>query len=81
MTGFTVVYDANVLYPAPLREHPDDFLVYQFDLNKAAICNAVRLQRSTLKNPPKSASELLNTFASLQLPAIVERLRDFQELL
>src|SRR5438046_1599800 len=24
-------------------QHPDDFLVYQFDLNRAAICNAVRL--------------------------------------
>ena len=62
-------------------QHPDEFLVYQFDLNKAAICNAVRLQRASLKNPPKSAQELLDTFASLQLPTIVERLRGFQELL
>lgn len=62
-------------------QHPDEFLVHQFDLNEAAICNAVRLQRAMLKNPPKSVQEMLDTFASLQLPAIVERLRQFQDLL
>lgn len=62
-------------------QHPDDFLVYQFDLNRAAICTAVRLQRATLKKPPKSVTELLDTFASLQLLSLVERLRPFQHLL
>ena len=62
-------------------QHPDDFLVFQLDLNKAAICNAVRQQRQTLKNPPMSISELLDTFASQRLPMFVERLRDFQDLL
>lgn len=62
-------------------QHPDEFLAYQFDLNKAAVCKAVQLQRSTLKNPQKTVQELLDTFTSLQLPTIVERLRRFQELL
>jgi predicted nucleic acid-binding protein len=75
-------FPAEALDPFGIEaQHPDEFLVYQFDLNKAAICNAVRLQRASLKHPPKSAQELLDTFASLQLPTIVERLRDFQELL
>jgi len=62
-------------------QHPDDFLVYQFDLNRAAICNAVRLQRAALKNPPKSVQELLDIFVSQQLPTFVGRVRPFQDLL
>ena len=62
-------------------QHPDDFLVHQFDLNEADVCNAVRLQRAKLKNPTKSVQDLLDTFASLQLPAIVERLRQFHDLI
>lgn len=62
-------------------QHPDEFLVFQFDLNRAAICNAVRLQRQSLKNPRKSVAQLLETLAAQQLPMFVERLRAFQELL
>lgn len=75
-------FPADVLDPYGIEaQHPDDFMVYQFDLNKAAICNAVRLQRASLKNPPKSVQELLDTFAAQQLPTFVERLRQFQDLL
>lgn len=75
-------FPAEVLDPYGIEaQHPDDFLVYQFDLYKAAVCNAVRLQRATLKNPPRSAQELLHTFAALQLPTIVERVRQFHDLL
>jgi predicted nucleic acid-binding protein len=71
-----------VLEPVGIEpQHPYDFLVYQFDLKKAAVCKAVRLQREALKNPPKSVRELLDTFLSLQLPTFVERLRQFQEFL
>jgi hypothetical protein len=75
-------FPAETLEPFGIdAQHPDEFLGYQFDLNRAAICNAVKLQRARLKNPPKSAVEMLDTFASLQLPTIVERLREFQDLL
>lgn len=75
-------FPADALDPYGIEaQHPDDFLVYQFDLNKAAICNAVRLQRASLKNPAKSVQELLDTFAAQQLPTFVERLRQFQDLL
>jgi len=75
-------FPADALDPFGIEaQHPDDFLVHQFDLNRAAVCNAVRLQRASLKNPPISVEELLDTFASLQLSAIVKRLRQFQELL
>lgn len=75
-------FPAEILEPFGIdAQHPDEFLVYQFDLNKAAICNAVKLQRAMLKNPAKSVQDLLDTFSSLQLPTIVERLRQFQDLL
>jgi predicted nucleic acid-binding protein len=75
-------FPADALEPFGIEaQHPDEFLVYQFDLNRAAICNAVKLQRATPKNPAKSVRELLDTFASLQLPTIVERLRQFEDLL
>ncbi len=75
-------FPAEVLDPFGIEaQHPDEFLVYQFDLNKAAVCNAVRLQRAALKSPPKSVQVLLDTFESQQLPTFVERLRQFQSLL
>ena len=75
-------FPAEVLDPFGIEaQHPDEFLVYQFDLNKAAVCNAGRLQRAALKSPPKSVQVLLDTFESQQLPTFVERLRQFQSLL
>ena len=75
-------FPAEALDPFGIEaQHPDDFLVYQFDLKRAEVCNAVRQQRAALKNPPKSVKELLETFSSLQLPTIAERLRQFEEML
>jgi predicted nucleic acid-binding protein len=62
-------------------QHPDDFLVYQFDLNSAAVCRAVQKQRAALKNPAVTVPELLDTLARQQLPQTVERLRPFSALL
>ena len=62
-------------------QHPDDFLVYQFDLNIAAVCRAVQKQRAALKKPIVTVNELLDTLARQQLPQTVERLRPFSALL
>lgn len=62
-------------------QHPDEFLVYQFDLNNAAVCRAVQKQRVALKNPPVLVGDLLDTLRRQQLPMIVERLRPFSSLL
>ncbi|MDB5321985.1 MAG: hypothetical protein JWN40_3616 [Phycisphaerales bacterium] len=61
--------------------HPDDFLVYQFDLNPAAVCRAVRKQRAALKNPPQTVEQLLDTLARQMLPQTTQRLRGFTDLL
>lgn len=62
-------------------QHPDEFLVNQFDLNSAAVCRAVRKQRAALRNPPVGVNDLLDTLARQQLPMTVERLRPFAALL
>ncbi len=61
--------------------HPDDFIVYQFDLNEAAVCRAVQKQRATLKNPPVSVERLLETLSGQSLPKTVGRLSRFADLL
>ena len=62
-------------------QHPDEFLVYQFDLSSAAVCRAVQKQRAALKNPPVAVTDLLDTLKRQQLPKTVERLRAFSKLL
>ncbi len=120
----TAVYDANILYPAPLRDlfmrlaqaglvaaairagaevivtynlrdfpaevltrydvealHPDDFLLYLLDLAPGVVCTAVKRQRQGLRNPPRTAPELLATLEGHGLTQAVARLRAFIDLL
>jgi len=92
-SNFTVVYDACVLYPAPLRDllmhlalsdlyrakwsdmihdewirnvltqHFDDFIVDLLDLHPASVMEGVANHRRSLKNPPKSVEEYLDTLS------------------
>jgi hypothetical protein len=61
--------------------HPDDFLVGLFDLAPGGVCAAVKRQREGLRNPPKTAEELLATLESQGLTQTVARLRQFVDLL
>jgi predicted nucleic acid-binding protein len=61
--------------------HPDDFLVSLFDLAPGLVCTAVKRQREGLRNPPRSAGELLATLENQGLSQTVARLREFGELL
>ena len=139
MSDFVAVYDACVLYPAPLRDllmhlalsglyrarwstrihdewmtallekrsdlsredlewtrrkmdellapygiaaqHPDQFIEHIYDLNPAAVCKAVRDQRASLKNPPKTVEELFDTYLQQGLATTVAALRQSAELL
>lgn len=56
--------------------HPDSFILDLFDLNSKAICEAGQMQRSRLKNPPKSPDEYLETLVEQGLPQTAARLRD-----
>lgn len=97
MSNFTVLHDACVLYPAPLRDllmhiavtdlygieaqHPDDFLTFQLDLAPNIICAAVKRHRASLKNPPKDVEEYLATLEAQGLTQTVSSLRKFAELI
>ena len=61
--------------------HPDDFLVYQFDLATGDVCAAVQKVRKRLKSPPKTVDELLETYSKNGLVAFVEKLKPFRPLL
>ncbi len=61
--------------------HPDDFLVDLLDLAPGAVCTAVKRQREGLRNPPKTAPELLAALEGNGLPQTVARLRPFIDLL
>jgi hypothetical protein len=56
-------------------QHPDDFVLELLETDEAAVCAILRSQRMDLKNPPKSAEELLDTLESQGLPRTVARLR------
>lgn len=62
-------------------QHPDDFIEHAFDLNPAAVCQAVRDQRASLKRPPRTVEELLDTYLRLGLATTVTALRNHTALL
>ena len=62
-------------------QHPDEFLLALFDLAPGIICGVVKRQRESLRNPPKSTEEMLETLESQGLTKFVARLREFTELL
>jgi hypothetical protein len=62
-------------------QHPDDFIIHLLDLAPGTVCAAVKRQREGLRNPPKSAHELLATFEKQGLAQTVARLRGFIDVL
>src|SRR5689334_17267373 len=38
-------------------QHPDDFVMYQFDIDPARYCKAIKAQRARLKKPPLSVDK------------------------
>ncbi len=61
--------------------HPDDFLVSVFDAIPGPVRAAVKRRREGLRNPPKTAEELLATLENQGLIQTVARLRQFVDLL
>lgn len=62
-------------------QHPDDFLAALLEAAPGPVRTAVKRQREGLRNPPKTAEELLATLESQGLVQAVTRLREFVELL
>jgi hypothetical protein len=61
--------------------HPDIFFCHLISLDSSAVCHALKKQRASLKNPPRSAEEVLATLAQQGLPVAVSKLRGFIEYL
>jgi hypothetical protein len=59
--------------------HPDAFIMSLLDMDESAVCAAVRRQRLSLRNPPKSPEELLTVLEIQGLPRTVARLRGLME--
>lgn len=75
-------FPADTLAPFGVEAvHPDDFVSQQFDLNEARILAAVKDHRASLKNPPKSVDEYLDTLEARGLVVTVDRLRQFRGML
>jgi hypothetical protein len=55
--------------------HPDDFLIAQYDLDPIKVLGIVKLLRSRLRKPPKSADELIATYEQQGLAQFCEKLR------
>lgn len=56
-------------------QHPDDFILDVLDLHPARVCEAVAAHRRSLRNPPKSADEYLDTLLRQELTQTVAALR------
>ena len=61
--------------------HPDDFIVYQFDLNLPLVIHCFKTQRSRLKNPPMEVEDFLLKLLQQELPQTVDVLEGYVELI
>jgi hypothetical protein len=57
--------------------HPDAFVVSLFELAPTGVCAAIKRQRESLHNPPKSADDLLATLRSQGLGDSASRLAQY----
>lgn len=58
-------------------QHPDEFISDLLDLNPARVLTAIAQCRRSLKNPPKTAEEYLDTLLQQGLPETVSQLRQW----
>lgn len=87
--GVDVIVTANVKdFPEDVLEphgiqaqHPDDFVMYQFDLNPGRYCPVIKAMRARLKNPPFTVDQFLECFEKLRMPQTVQRLRYYADVL
>ena len=62
-------------------QHPDQFITYLLDLAPSAVCTAAKRHRESLKNPPKTVDEYLETLEAAGLPQTVAGLKQFAALI
>ncbi len=60
-----------------VAQHPDDFIVHLLDLHPASVLEAAATHRRSLKAPPKSADEYLDTLLAQGLTQSVAVMRQW----
>ena len=58
-------------------QHPDEFILHLLDLAPVAVVDAAESHRQSLKNPPKTLSEYLETLERQGLTKTVSLLRNY----
>ncbi|GAB3029274.1 hypothetical protein GCM10027098_28060 [Bowmanella dokdonensis] len=58
---------------------PDVFVQNQFDLNPALVCQVIKRHRESLRKPPKSIADYLDTLEACGLVVSAEILRGYAE--
>lgn len=61
--------------------HPDDFLIFQYDLNNVAFLSTIKEMREQMKKPALTPEQLTNAFEVAGLPQTAARMRDAAELI
>ena len=75
-------FPSSVLHAYNIEaQHPDDFVLNQLELSEIAALSAIRRMRARLRNPPKTAAELIERFSLCGLPQTAARLRQASELI
>lgn len=62
-------------------QHPDEFISHLIDLSPEAVLLVARQQRTSLKKPPQTVDEFLDTLLRQQLPRTVAFLKQRKELI
>ena len=57
-------------------KHPDDFVLDTIDLSPGAVAKVIAEQAGTLRNPPRSIPELIDTLRDQGLVRSVAKLRE-----
>lgn len=75
-------FPSDALEPFEMEAvHPDDFIADLFDLDRAAVLEAIQAQRASLKNPPHTARELLGRLLIQGLTQSVKLLSEYERLI
>ncbi len=71
-------FPSDVLAPLGMEaQHPDDFVLHLLDLGPGAVASAAQHHRESLKNPPKTVTEYLETLERQGLTQTVPVLREY----
>lgn len=71
-------FPADIISPFGIEvQHPDEFVLHLLDLAPGAVAAAAQNHRQSLKNPPKTVEEYLDTLERQGLTQTVSVLREY----